>query len=155
VIFVEFDNFRPPSFTFGCGQSFGFHSGSTQRVDRLGLVVRMVVSVHSVEDLEADAKKTADLMHRHALLGLPCHRGMAQRMRHHVGAKARCSAHGAERLVDTLDRLAVPLDQCDMRDAEPGPTPAMGEEARRDAHRRLALLGLARASGAAVEHAIL
>jgi hypothetical protein len=70
---------------------------------------RVMVSIYSIEHLFGDAKESANLVFEDSLLRRPSDRGVAQHVRHDVGAKAGIGAHATERLVDLFDGLAVPL----------------------------------------------
>jgi hypothetical protein len=78
---------------------------------------------------------------------------VAQDVRCYLPFKA-CGPDGcAERLAHRTHRLAVPLDDHLLGDAEPLPTPHMREQAVGDTNRRLPFLRFPGAHGAAVEHA--
>ena len=85
MISVKLDRYvRGHPFAFGFGISVGILSGPTQRVDRIGLVVRMVVAIDPLKHLKRDAKETADLVRRDAELCLPGDCGMPQCVRNDI-----------------------------------------------------------------------
>src|SRR6516162_11731492 len=92
----------------------GYLSGNcratAQRVHSIHLIIRMVMAVHAVEHLGRYAEEAADLVHGHPELRLPCNRRVSEGVRHHVRPQAGCLPGGPKRLVNSTDRLAIPLD---------------------------------------------
>ena len=88
---------------------------------------------------------------RGTTLSDPGSTGMAERVRNYAIIETSEPASRPKALVDLLYRLTVPLDHEIFRDTEPVPTSKMGKEPRRQRHRWLAFLRLARAERGPME----
>jgi len=83
---------------------------SAQRIHRVGLIVRVVVTIDAVEHVRRDSEEAADLVHRNPELRLPRDRRVSQRVGHHIRPQTSCLPDGPECLVDPPNRLTVPLN---------------------------------------------
>src|SRR5258708_4930138 len=114
-----------------------------------------MVSVAGFKLLHRHAEKAGGMPKIDAALHQPRRASVAQDVRRHV----RTEVSGPHRCLKSLayarDRLAVPLHHSLSSEPQSRPAAHMGEQARRQLHWWLALLGFAAADGAAIEHALL
>src|SRR5262245_10380050 len=110
MISVKYDHVSGRSFTFGCGYLSGNCRATAQRIHSVRLVVRVVMAIHTIEHLRSDTEEAADLVNGDPELRLPCSRRVSQRVGHHIRPETSRVPDGPERLVDSSDRLTVPLD---------------------------------------------
>src|SRR6185312_12447110 len=90
---------------------------------------------------------------RHTLPQVPRDCRISQRVRNDLVVEPGSNSRPLECLADIAHRLAVPLDEVALGNAEPLPATHVCEQARRQVNGRLPLVALDRAVGLAMEFA--